>query len=164
MKKRDLRNRRFGRLTAVRDTGIRKERNVVWLCQCDCGNIMTTRGSSLKSGGTKTCGCINPNFKHGQIHTRTYISWGGMKQRCINPKATGYKNYGGRGITICERWLGCGGFIHFLKDMGERPEGKSIDRIDNDGNYEPSNCQWATKEEQQNNKRRSKKNKKLDKR
>jgi hypothetical protein len=156
-KRLDISGQKFGKLTAVEFSHKNNFGAVYWKCICDCGNKITTRSNALRKGEKKTCGCVNPNYKHGAIRTRTYISWGSMKQRCANEKATGYKNYGGRGITVCERWLGKDGFVNFLEDMGERPEGLSIDRIYNDGNYEPSNCRWATKKEQENNKRRSKK-------
>ncbi len=98
---------------------------------------------------------INPrNYKHGMARTSTYVCWQDMKNRCYNPNVKAYKHYGGRGITVCDRWLDSeNGFINFLNDMGEKPKGLSIDRIDVNGNYEPSNCRWATASQQSINKR-----------
>lgn len=98
-------------------------------------------------------GTANPNFRHGYYGTRTYNSWHMMIQRCSNPKMKRFKDYGGRGISVCKKWLR---FTNFLKDMGERPEGKTIDREDNDGNYEPSNCMWSNVKTQNSNKRKYK--------
>ena len=96
-----------------------------------------------------------PNrLTHGMSNTGTYLSWRGAKQRCTNPNAASYPRYGGRGIEICSRWIHS--FANFLEDMGERPEGMSLDRINNDGNYEPSNCRWATPSEQNRNQRKGK--------
>ena len=89
---------------------------------------------------------------HGKSMSPTYVSWLAMKQRCYNPRRTGYENYGGRGITVCDRWKGS--FVAFLEDMGERPEGLTLERKDNEGNYEPDNCEWATKSQQSKNQRR----------
>ena len=131
-------------------------RNV--LVKCDCGVEKVIRYNSVYKGHSKSCGCESNNIKHlhhtNKRPSRTHKSWSSMKWRCLNPNATRYDNWGGRGITICDRWLQPKGqgFINFLEDMGERPEGMTLDRIDNDGNYEPDNCRWATASEQNSNK------------
>ena len=145
----------FGLLTAIEDTGKRKYGKPIWKCICECGNFNEVPIYHLRSGHTKSCGClVGSNKKHGHSpvisKTPTYISWDCMKQRCLNPKNISYKNYGGRGIMICERWMV---FENFLADMGERPEGMTLDRIDNDGHYEPSNCKWSTWNDQASNRR-----------
>lgn len=162
----DIRGQKFGRLMAIFPTSERYYGRVVWLTQCDCGEYYLVPTMSFVSGLTKSCGCFHREsskqrasirklaLKHGYTNTSIYTSWEGMKQRCLNPKNQRYEYYGGRGITICDRWSGKHGFENFLEDMGPKPEGLSIDRKDNDGNYEPGNCKWSTQKEQVNNSRR----------
>jgi hypothetical protein len=132
-----------------------------WVCRCDCGKEINTKAYDLKSGHTKSCGCLKSELssqrfmKHGALkaykRTKEYLIWANMKNRCANPTQASYKNYGARGIKVCARW---NRFENFISDMGKRPSDKhSLDRIDNNGNYAPSNCRWATKEEQVANKR-----------
>lgn len=144
----------FGRLTVVgqaQEKGTRGEVN--WHCQCSCGNRIVARAANLRRGSTQSCGCFHREqvSTHGMTGLPTFKSWESMKQRCTNPNSPDYSNYGGRGISVCERWRNS--FDAFLSDMGDRPKGKTLSRIDNDGNYEPSNCTWATVLEQQRNTR-----------
>jgi hypothetical protein len=160
---------KFNRLTIIQE--IEKhikpsgEKIRMFECLCDCGNIKKVSLSDLRSNNTKSCGCLNlENLKNSSIKhshwingnpTSEYNSYQALKQRCYNKNRKNYFNYGGRGIKVCDRWLNS--FINFLEDMGPKPNNKySIDRIDVNGNYEPSNCRWSTQKEQQNNKRNNK--------
>ena len=121
--------------------------------QCECGIIKTVDYYSIKNGLTKSCGCERKNnLKHSLCNSPEYRSWNGMKIRCTNPSHKQYKDYGGRGITVCYEWLNS--FQNFYNDMGKRPNGKTLDRINNNKGYEPSNCRWASPKEQAQNKRK----------
>jgi hypothetical protein len=152
----DLTGRRFSRLVAVKFHG-NTPSGAKWECLCDCGNRKIVTRYQLRSGGTKSCGCLNRdkivqrNFKHGLTNAPEYPVWANMRQRCVNPKNKAYKYYGGRGIKYCERWES---FSNFLADMGKRPDGLTLERINTNGNYEPSNCKWATWSEQRKSQRK----------
>lgn len=143
---------KFGRLTAIKFDHRDKRSNQYWIFQCDCGNKKVLCVSEIKKGHTKSCGCLRKEMmtKHGMARTRTYKSWEAMKIRCLNKSNKDYKYYGGRGITVCKEWLI---FENFYKDMGDRPQGKTLDRIKNDKGYFKSNCKWSTSKEQANNRR-----------
>jgi len=156
---RDLTGMRYGHLRVLTYAGRNKKTNsILWLCECDCGDRTVIRTSTLWHQQRRTCGCGLWKRKHGHCGTRTYCSYQAMLGRCTKPHRDNYPDYGGRGITICAHWRGPKGFEHFLADMGERPLGKTLDRKNVNGNYEPSNCRWATDKVQNNNRRTSKRN------
>lgn len=142
---------RIGRLVVVEQASQSGARYRQWLTLCDCGNTKVVHHSNLGKN-TFSCGCLHAESiqTHGFSKTRAYESWQGMRNRCLNPRCDSYVNYGGRGITICSRW---DDFGRFFADMGERPDGLTLERLDVNGNYEPSNCCWATRAEQNRNKR-----------
>jgi len=157
----DLTNQRFGLLVALKDTGRCQYGRALWLCRCNCGKEIIARSNCLRRGDTKSCGClqkIKPNARrHGMAggvgganRSPEYNTWLHMHQRCSNPNSLRFKHYGGRGICVCERW---NSFDNFFTDMGPRLKGFSIERINVDGNYEPSNCKWIPKQDQSKNRR-----------
>lgn len=152
MQKLDLTGQRFGRLVVIKEAGRAKDGRVLWLCKCDCGGYTSTPSTkTLRNGTCRSCGCIErerPNkMTHGRSSTKLFYVWNSMKQRCSNPHTKDYKNYGGRGVKVCQEWADSfEAFFRWAMSAGYQ-EGMTIDRIDNDGNYEPSNCQWLTLEE-----------------
>lgn len=154
----NLAGQTFGRLTVSDTSEIRGRRRTYWLCKCTCGNSKWVIADALKNGATRSCGCLNDETRRtvrrpGAIqngkYSPEYIAWHSMKQRCLNPNNDRYERYGGRGITVCDRWMQ---FTPFLTDMGPKPSLKhTIERVDNNKGYEPGNCIWATKATQNRN-------------
>lgn len=147
----DMTGNKYGKLLVVSFSHVNEHKHRCFHVKCDCGVEKIVPGHVLRNGATKSCGCLRGEF-HGMSGTRTYTAWCDAKSRCYNTNDIGYKYYGGRGIKICERWWK---FSDFLKDMGECPDGLSLERVNNNGNYEPGNCKWATQKEQCNNNRRN---------
>lgn len=154
----DLIGERFGRLVVVERAENNSKGRARWLCQCDCGEQIIVLGYSLRCGSTKSCRCLHDegnNTKHKLCYTRLYNIWSCMKSRCINTKDTRYKDYGGRGITICDEWLHDFQAFYDWAMANGYSENLTIDRKDNDKGYYPDNCRWATNKEQNTNQRRN---------
>ena len=158
----DITGTRFGNLLVVSRAGTGPNGMATWDCVCDCGNTKVIIGTNLRLNKTTSCGCFQRQVavknglatrKHGKTHTKTYKSWLSMKARCLNPTDQAYSYYGGRGIKVHPAWVDS--FDAFLSDMGEVPDKYTLDRIDVNGNYEPTNCKWATRQEQSLNKRKT---------
>jgi len=161
----DITGQHFGRLLVLGVAGRVKAGRVVWCCLCECGSKIVAYGYNLRTGNTNSCGCYHRevdrkfHLQHGEADRRNgkatseYQIWGAMIQRCDNPNNPAYDHYGGRGIKICQRWRK---YENFIADMGRHPIGLTLDRINNDDGYKPSNCRWATKKQQANNRRKAK--------
>ena len=151
----NLTGQKFGRLTAVKRVGSAENGTAMWECSCECGAVVSVRSVVLTSGRSKSCGCLMKELAsirmttHGMSRTPTWYSWDSMIARCTRESHPAFAAYGGRGIKVCNRWRES--FEDFLADMGERPEGMTLDRKDGNKGYEPENCRWATATTQSNN-------------
>jgi hypothetical protein len=152
----DLEGKKFNMLTVIKKVGKDKRKNILWLCKCDCGNDKTAITTNIKNGNILSCGCIKKhnNKTHGKTETKLFKVFQNIKQRCYNQNNKKYKNYGERGIVICDDWLNdFTNFYNWAMDNGyQEDSGLTLDRIDVNGNYEPGNCRWADMKTQQNNK------------
>ena len=159
----DLRNNRFGRLLVIRRDENSSSGEPRWFCKCDCGNTKTIQGNHLRHGAIRSCGCLEAenrlkvNKTHGGSDTRLYGVWLGIRKRCFNPNEPAFPNYGGRGITVCNEWESYSSFRKWAMATGYDPKAKrgkcTIDRINVNGNYEPSNCRWVDMKIQRQNQR-----------
>lgn len=156
----DLTGQRFGRLTVIEKSSTKQGHHICWVCRCDCGKtVPLVSGDNLKKGDIKSCGCLRreertkKNLKHGLNKTRTHRIWCGMVNRCFNPGNKSYKDYGGRGITVCDEWKNDFQAFHNWAITHGYSDELTLDRKDTNGNYEPSNCRWITNQEQQSNRR-----------
>lgn len=146
-----IKDRKGNRVHKLLVISLHSTNPVRWNCLCDCGNTKVIRGSNLSTKQTKSCGCLDGGVTHGMKHTKIYNVWAAMIQRCSNPNNKDYTHYGGRGITVCERWLK---FENFYTDMGDIPTRLELDRIDNNSGYSKDNCRWVTHQDNLLNRRR----------
>lgn len=154
VRREDISGKKFGKLIPLYVERVDNQGHAYWMCRCECGNLKVVRGSHLKTGNVKTCGCVSPHTTHGYSHTRLYRIWNNMIQRCENTNNSEYAGYGGRGISVCAEWHDFVSFMRWAVKNGYSSH-LSIDRRNNDDGYNPSNCRWATALQQANNTRKT---------